>query len=190
VNLRWIDDPGFCRWYTVMSKLLREAPSGLVLEFGCGECRTTNELAEMANPRVVHAFDSFLGLPEAWGSHLPAGACRFPRPKVVRGNVRLHEGLFQDTLPALLASAEGQHNPISFVHVDCDLYSSSKFVLDALGHRLGGAIVAFDEFEGSQLYADSEGRALREYCDAHRMRPVRLGKQHVDGAAFRLVPME
>jgi predicted O-methyltransferase YrrM len=72
-------------------------------------------------------------------------------------------GLFEDTLPTWLA----QHpDPITFVHIDCDLYSSTKTVLTHIGPRVqAGTIIVFDEYmNGLNFYdwPDGEHRALDE----------------------------
>ena len=57
---------------------------------------------------------------------------------------RLVAGLFEDTLPAFLAETD---DAIAFLHVDSDLYSSAKTVLDLTGDRLApDAVLVFDEF--------------------------------------------
>ena len=79
----------------------------------------------VANDRAVIGFDTFTGLPEAWRTGFPVGEfAQSEVPKVV--GAELIVGLFEDELPAFLARTEEQ---IAFLHVDCDLYSSTKTVL-------------------------------------------------------------
>jgi hypothetical protein len=184
----WINDPGFCRWYTVMAKAMHQAPPGLVLEFGCGECRTTRQLAEMAYPNMVHGFDSFTGLPEDWTFQsgrpfMPKGSNLFTRPTDLPDNIRIWPGLFADTVPGMLAWNVGR---VGFLHIDCDLYSSTTYVLDALADRLDDAVIAFDECDGHQVYRENEYRAFIEFQRKHGFTATPLGKQHSDGMVFQV----
>ena len=75
----------------------------------------------------------------------------------------LVEGLFEDTLPEFLADHTG---PVAFLHLDADLYSSTKTVLDALGHRIvEGTVVVLDEYFNYPGWRDGEYRAWTEYVD-------------------------
>jgi hypothetical protein len=107
---------------------------------------------------VVYGFDSFEGLPEAWRPGFTAGhferdrgqapsfedlAEHAARIVIVEGTARHNlrslrtpsnplpslQGLFQDTLVGFLAA---HHEPISLLHLDADLYSSTIYVLRLL----------------------------------------------------------
>jgi hypothetical protein len=93
------------------------------------------------------------------------------------------ECLFQDTLPRFLKSYSA---PVAFLHIDCDLYSSTRFVLKALRYRLRDTVVVFDEFSGPAAYDDNEGRAFTEFVRESGLRATVLGQPHACGAAFRL----
>jgi len=57
-------------------------------------------------------------------------------PKVIPSmpdNVKLHVGWFDDTLPEFL---KGNIEQVGFINVDCDIYSSTKTVLDLLAPRI------------------------------------------------------
>ena len=79
----------------------------------------------VAGDRTVAGFDVFTGLPETWRTGFPAGEFAQEPPDIPGATVVA--GLFEDTLPAFLAETD---EAIAFVHVDCDLYSSTKTVLD------------------------------------------------------------
>ncbi|MGE0876623.1 MAG: tetratricopeptide repeat protein, partial [Burkholderiales bacterium] len=71
---------------------------GLVLEFGVRFGVSIRQIAALSN-QLVHGFDSFEGLPEAWheeprGNYSTAGAV-----PAVPAAVSLHRGWFEDTLP-------------------------------------------------------------------------------------------
>jgi predicted O-methyltransferase YrrM len=112
----------------------------------------------------VHGFDAFEGLPERWGD-LPAGAYSLGgRLPEVRDNVELHVGWFEDTLPGFLEENPG---PLRLANVDCDLYRSTKTVLQALGERVRpGSVLVFDEYFMGQDWRAHEYRAFREAAEA------------------------
>jgi hypothetical protein len=92
--------------------------------------------------------------------HNLKGSYACPVPTALPSNVVLVKGLFQDTLPDFLKT---HPEPIAFVHVDSDLYSSAMFVMRTLGRRLDGAVMAFDEFRGCPVYDYHEGRAVADF---------------------------
>src|SRR5262245_45116823 len=108
---------------------------GLVLEFGVWSGMTVNFIADRYKG-PVHGLDSFEGLPEGWwDKRYPKGAFSTSgKLPTVQPNVCLHVGWFEDTLPRFVAEHPG---PVAFLHVDCDLYSSTKTVFRFLGERIG-----------------------------------------------------
>jgi predicted O-methyltransferase YrrM len=146
---------------------LARVGEGLVLEFGVFKGQSVNAIAAILPERTVHGFDSFEGLPEAWpgynveAAHFDQGG-RLPD---VAANVELHKGWFDDSLPQFLADHPG---PVAFIHVDCDLYSSTKIVLDALAGRVRpGTVIVFDEYHNFPYWREHEHRAFMEFCAEH-----------------------
>jgi hypothetical protein len=142
---------------------LRLVPSiGHQLEFGVYRGGSINFIARHDPKRIVHGFDSFHGLPEDWGGWRDATGTfslggRLPR---VLPNVILHPGLFDDTLPIWLAHNPG---PIAFAHIDCDLYSSAKAVLELIAPRLAPTtVLAFDEYFNFPFWREHEFKAFQE----------------------------
>jgi hypothetical protein len=128
--------------FEVLARAVALAPVGLCLEFGVASGGTVNFIARGVAPRRVYGFDSFRGLPEAWAGY-PVGhfACA---PPAVANNVELIIGDFAETLGPFL---ETHHDNVAFAHIDCDLYSSTRTVLEALATRIvAGTVIAFDEF--------------------------------------------
>jgi len=149
----------------------KQAPAeGLALEFGVYKGTTINHLAKLWPSRTFFGFDSFRGLPEDWaGSRY--SKVNFDRggtkPKVP-GNVTLVEGWFDDTLPPFL---QGNAGPVAFLHVDCDIYSSTKTVLDlTVARLLPGAVVVFDEFFNYKGYEQHEYKAFFEWVAEHNLK--------------------
>ena len=145
---------------------LAQAPAaGSVLEFGVEKGLSINVLAR-ATPRTVHGFDSFQGLPEAWaGTKEGAGAFdRGGRLPKVPANVRLHVGWFDATLPAFLAA---NPEPVALLHVDCDIYASTRAVFAHLAPRIGvGTVIVFDEYFNYPGWQQHEFRAFHEFLAA------------------------
>lgn len=136
---------------------------GHYLEFGVFTGGTIRFIARHVDGRPVHGFDSFEGLPEAWsGFNLGRGGFdrqgRLPR---VPANVRLHRGWFDQSLPQWLKDNPG---PIAFVHVDCDLYSATRDVLNLIaGRMVPGTVLLFDEYFNFPNWEAHEYRAFQEF---------------------------
>ena len=140
---------------------------GLWLEFGVWKGETMRQIAEHRQHGHVYGFDSFRGLPEAWGSDhaMSAGAFdmqgRVPFPETK--TIKWQPGWFNVTLPIFLNRAAIRHKPVRFIHIDCDLYSSTKCVFDELKDRLvPGVYLTFDELFNYPDYKEHEMRALWE----------------------------
>lgn len=133
---------------------------GLILEFGVYHGKTIRMIASHFRNDIVHGFDTFTGIPEAWhltpsGSYSTQG-CLPESPD----NVKYHVGLFSETLPGFLESYPG---PIRLMNIDCDLYSSTKDVLDATWSRVvPGTIVIFDEYVMNPHWKEDEYRAFQK----------------------------
>lgn len=139
---------------------LAAAPKvGLVLEFGVRFGNTIRQIANLMSTEI-HGFDSFEGLPEVW-HHEPKGSYT-TKGKIpeVPPHVKLHAGWFDDTLPKFLAQHTG---PVRFINVDCDIYTSTKTVLDLLAPRMvNGSVIVFDEYIGNEHWREDEFKAFQE----------------------------
>lgn len=155
---------------------------GLYCEFGVAGGKTLRHIAARA-PREVHGFDSFEGLPENWvGTAEKAGkfSQKGKLPKAPR-NVRLHAGWFDRTLPAFLAANPG---PVSFLHMDADIYSSTKTVFDLMRERIGkGAVIQFDEYYNYPGWKLHEHRAFQEFVAERGLRYRYIGFSMLQGQA-------
>jgi hypothetical protein len=121
---------------------LKQKPNTLWLEFGVTTGRTIQYISRFADK--VYGFDSFLGNPEKWRDGFEAGVFSMGgAAPAVNANVELVVGLFQDTLVSFLQS---HPQKISFIHFDSDLYSSAKFILNAVKDSLDtDCVIIFDE---------------------------------------------
>ena len=134
---------------------------GLYMEFGVFKGDSINEIALAKPDKIVYGFDSFEGLPEDWTNSMSHGT--FDLQGVlpqVKENVRLIKGWFDKTLPDFLK--EHTEN-CAFIHIDCDLYSSTKTVFDALKERIvSGTVIVFDEYINYLGWEQGEHKAFVE----------------------------
>jgi hypothetical protein len=151
------------RWALLRQAAGEVLPDGLMIECGVADGASLRYLAK-DSVRRFHGFDSFEGLPEAWAGTFEQKG-KFGRggslPEVP-SNVALHKGWFEQTLPAFLAAHPD--DGIAFVHVDCDIYSSTVTVLRTLAPRLRpGAVLVFDEYFNYPNWQRHEWRAFQEF---------------------------
>lgn len=134
---------------------------GLYLEFGVEKGASIKFIAKKVKTSV-HGFDSFQGLPEAWFDGFDK-ACFSTEGRLpdCPGNVQLHVGLFDKTLPEFAVSHIGQ---VAFMHVDCDLYSSTRTIFKVLGNRIyTGTVIQFDEYFNYPGWKNNEYKAFQEF---------------------------
>ncbi|WP_158888560.1 class I SAM-dependent methyltransferase [Amycolatopsis anabasis] len=155
--------PHFAEPVATLEHALSLAPGGgMALEFGVYTGGTLKVIATARPEGGVYGFDSFEGLPENWRNGFPAGTFSVDGLPDVPG-AELVVGWFDETLPDFLAAHPG---PVDFLHVDGDLYSSAKTVLDQVGPRLRpGSVILFDEFFNFPGWQGHEARAWHEYVE-------------------------
>jgi methyltransferase family protein len=149
--------------FDLLTNVLKMADIGahkLVCEFGVHSGKSINYIASRTEC-TVYGFDSFNGLPERWRDGFRKGLFkRSSLPKVLP-NVQLIQGLFNETLPAFLQRHDGE---ISFLHIDCVLYSSTRTVLDLLRDRIRpGCVIVFDEYFNYPGWEEGEYKAFHEF---------------------------
>jgi hypothetical protein len=140
---------------------------GDIAEFGVFKGETAEYIHEHLPNRSLHLFDSFKGLPEDWRDHFKKGFFGLKRvPLKVRGlsrkrNVHLYNGVFKDTVPAFVKTISG---PLAFIHIDCDVYSSTRDVFFNVNELLTpGTVVQFDEYYNYTGFELHEYRAFIEW---------------------------
>lgn len=149
---------------------------GLLLEFGVFKGESINYIASIVPKQIVYGFDSFNGLPEYWRTDFPKELFKLNELPPVKSNVKLIVGLFQDKLEYFL---DNHSKHISFVHMDADLYSSTKYVLFTLARydRLRvGTIIQFDEFYNYPNWnIMGEYKAFNEFINEYNVEYDYLG---------------
>jgi hypothetical protein len=138
----------------------------LVCEFGVFSGRTINHIAKQVNSSV-YGFDSFEGLPERWRDGFDKGRFRvFDLPKV-QSNVILVKGWFDKTIPEFLKE---HPQPIGFLHIDCDLYSSTKTIFELCKNRIiSGTVIVFDEYFNYPGWENGEYKAFQEFINENSL---------------------
>ena len=138
-------------------------------EFGVREGRSLKWLINQYPSQVIHAFDSWQGLPEEWDHGTGKVDDMSCDPPVVPDHIQLYKGWFKDTVPQWQRNNEG---PIAFLHLDADIYSSTKEVLTMLNQQIvPGTVITFDEICNFRLsgkmskWQDQEFLALIEWLD-------------------------
>jgi hypothetical protein len=149
------------------------------LEFGVWKGESLRKWTEISiHPESrFWGFDSFEGLPEIWEHALGrmTGKEDFDlageKPFFADPRVELVKGWFQNTLPGFLLRSQLRH-PI-VLHIDCDLHSSTLYVLATLNSLLqSGDIVIFDEYNSPSneyLAWEEYQRAFMRYSECIAM---------------------
>jgi hypothetical protein len=161
--------PGARNFYCRLDLLdfaIRAAPrNGYFAEFGVYGGESLNFIARRTKD-VVYGFDAFEGLPAAWTPEVARGTFDIGGQRALHRirfepNVSLRAGWFNNTLPSFVTHVRP---PIAaFLHVDCDLYSSSAEVLGALENQIvPGTVIVFDEYFSYPGWREGEHKALME----------------------------
>lgn len=150
---------------TLGTALNAASSNGYWLEFGVASGRTLNYISEHADkksPRpTVVGFDSFDGLPEDWPNMWDKGTFKQNHIPSVKG-AEIVVGLFDKSFDPWI-KALGENLQITLVHVDCDIYSSAKYVLTSIAPFLkSGSFIVFDELLNYKGFEEHEWRALYE----------------------------
>lgn len=93
-----------------------------------------------------YGFDTFTGLPEAWGPYKKGEMGNGNKPPDIKDDrCEFFQGLFQQTLLPFLSAYKSDKRKV--IHMDADLYSATLYVLTTLAPFIrSGDIIFFDEF--------------------------------------------
>lgn len=154
--------------YALLRHTINLNPVGIALEFGVGKGESTRIIAEHM---PVIGFDSWLGLPEFWRPGYPQGS--FAHPPLTIPNAEFVDGWYEDTLPDFDFAL---YDRIGLIHIDCDLYSSTRTVLENAGPSItAGTFIVFDEWHGYDNCEAFEQRAWREYAEPNGIQWTVIG---------------
>jgi len=139
-------------------------PEGLVMEFGVFNGKSIRQIAALTTG-AVHGFDSFEGIPEDWNHETSGSYSTQGIIPDVPANVILHAGWFEHSIPKFIQKENG---PIRFMNIDCDLYTSTKTVLDGLAKQVvPGTVMVFDEYIGNASWRADEHKAFIEAAQTY-----------------------
>lgn len=156
--------PSFTNKFSLLEyslSLIESTSDGFICEFGVASGLTINFIAEKVPNKIIYGFDSFEGLPEDWRDGFPKGTFKMSKLPEVNKNVELFVGLFSDTLPFFIKNVSGN---ALFLHIDCDLYSSTKTIFENLFQFIkSGTIIVFDEYFNYPGWKAGEYKAFLEF---------------------------
>ncbi|CAF2973326.1 unnamed protein product [Rotaria sp. Silwood2] len=158
---------------------------GLWMEFGVFDGRSLNHVTRWKslycgnNSGLVYGFDTFTGLPTDWRPGFPKGKFAINSDQLrIEPNVALVKGLFIDSLPQELL--KHKNIPVSYVHIDCDIYEGARDVLFLLASRfVRRTLLMFDELFNYSQHEKHEIKALFEFLVAsHNLELETLGSAY------------
>jgi hypothetical protein len=152
----------------------------LCLEFGVYKGESLNYFSNKKKNITWYGFDSFKGLQENWKGGFFAKnyfSLDGVEPKV-NENVILIKGWFKDTLPIFF---KNNNEKISFLHIDCDTYESTKDIFDNIKFErfINNSIILFDEYMGYINWKNHEFKAWQEYVKDNKInyKYIAFGRQ-------------
>ncbi len=136
--------------------------NGLYLEFGVYSGNTINIISKFTNNNI-YGFDSFEGLPEDWRDNYLKGKFNLNgNLPIVNENVVLIKGWFNESLSEFMK--KHKEEKITFIHIDCDIYSSTKTIFDLTKNNISNnCIIVFDELINYPNYFNHEWKAWWEF---------------------------
>jgi len=155
--------------YVFENLKLQHKPDTLWLEFGVTSGKTINYISTFTNDKV-YGFDSFEGSPEKWRDGFDKGyfSTNGILPNV-NNNVVLIKGWFNETL---LDFIQTHNKKVSFIHMDADLYSSTKYIFNVLKDYIDNdCIIVFDELVNYPTFDGDNGelRAFYEFTTENKV---------------------
>ena len=156
------------RYYLLEYALSQADIEGMIMEFGVYRGESINYISERKSNRLVYGFDSFEGLPENWRPGFETGTFKLEHLPEVNDNVKLFVGYFDQSLPKFLRDINEKY--CAFIHIDCDLYSSTKTVFSCLSPYIKkGTVIVFDEYFGYPGWKLGEFKAFKEYVQENKL---------------------
>lgn len=147
---------------------------GMIMEFGVYKGDSINHIAKRMDRYPIYGFDSFEGLPEDWRPGFKKGTFKLEHLPKVKGNVKLIKGYFDQSLPKLLREKNDEY--CTFIHIDCDLYSSTKTVFSHIfPYVKKGTVIVFDEYFGYLDWKLGEFKAFQEFVEENKLSYIYLG---------------
>jgi len=148
-------------------------------------------LKYLPTDKKIYFFDSFKGLPEEWANSTrslvsPIGTFAIDPPNFGDPRAVLQIGWFEDTVPTFVENYKEKF--LSFIHIDCDLYSSTKTVLNGLKDLISPkTVIVFDELCGELRHQEHEYKAFEEFVLENKLIPKYICNEKMNSrVALRL----
>ena len=143
---------------------------GVIIECGVASGGTIRKIADVYKEKTIYGFDSFEGLPESWERPdmvFDKGAFNQNNIlPIVQSNVKLIKGWYEDTLPLFAHELSSKKLKIALIHIDCDIYSSTKCIFDNFAPFISsGTIIVFDELLNYPTFEKHEILAFFEFLE-------------------------
>ncbi len=175
--------------YDFCMQVIQKA-KGYCMEFGVWEGKSINHMAKKRNDLIFYGFDSFEGLPEKWdmGNKVEdKGHFKVDKIPEVEKNVILIKGWFDKTIKDWKIKHK---NPIQFINIDSDLYSSAKTILFELNDQIiKDTLIRFDDLLPSPIapypkWQEGEWKALCEWCEKYDREIIPLARSWKQGCTI------
>lgn len=145
-------------------------------EFGVYKGDTAKKILSLLPDLETYLFDSFEGLPEDWDDWFKKGHFALDENQIpdfrTYNNINIYKGYFDKTTIDFALYLEKENKKLDFIHIDCDLYSSTKTIFENLNSFIvKDTIIHFDELVGiGTWYKDwknGEYKALLEWSEKY-----------------------
>jgi SAM-dependent methyltransferase len=169
-------------------------------EFGVWKGDTAKFLLKrLPKNNSLYLFDSFKGLPETWffqdgrvWKDHREGYFAIPEkdiPKFEDYRIKMKIGWFEDCLPQFVKEHD---HPLGLIHVDCDIYASTKQIFDSLNELIiQGTIIVFDEYYNYDVeragWMDHEYKAFQEFVKNKRRKYEYLARTNEEQVVIKIL---
>ncbi len=191
----WFNHPNcFSDRFKLLTYSCSKIPSeGVVCEFGVRYGITLQHIVDVTQEsRQYYGFDSFEGMPKSkYITRYRKGTLLTGKKRMPKFNcksVHIIKGWFNDTLK----SDEKYFDKIAFIHLDADIYESTKTALEYCHpYFQEGTIAQFDEIHGVKSNTRMhEFKAFSEYIKKYNVEYEILGIVKHGPTSFRLTKLK
>lgn len=155
-------------WKAAVEKINKK---GLLLEFGVNQGSSIRFFSFEKPESEWYGFDTFFGFDEDWKggfamkgwNNLEGKLPIIHDPETIKqSNVHLIQGKYKNTIPDFL---KNNKDPIAFMHINCQTYDNTKFVLDSIpkGRLQKGCIILMGDYLGYIGWKINQFKAWQEY---------------------------
>lgn len=148
-----------------IAKYLGKNSKIMYIELGVWEGYSINYFSKLFinTSSEFNGFDTFTGMPEQW-RHMDVGHYNQSEnlPRFSDNRVKLHKGIFQNTLENFLKNIKVDKDTKILINFDCVLYTSTLFCLTKIENYFKDYYFVFDEFYGDEC------RAFKHFVDSYK----------------------